>query len=191
MSVETRKFNRKSFPVDAVQVTEENMEDVADWCQGTLEKTEPSEGKPEGERYIQVRVHRPLSPRQTRAFVGDHVLYAGTGYKVYTDRAFQNSFEEVAGQAADAQVQAEKPQPPADLSGQVVTRYRDAESGEMTTEEFADANPSTTIKETVTLDEGGNEIDVVHQARDANNGQWVTAEYAAANPATTVGDSNS
>lgn len=92
-TLETRLYNRKQFQIEAVQVTLENAQQVADWCGGDVRHLR--EGlKPEDlKRYIKVRVHRPLTPRQTMAFVGDWVLYAGTGYKVYTDKAFQNSFE--------------------------------------------------------------------------------------------------
>ena len=84
---------RKPFLVNEVRVTQENMTEVAVWCQGTICKTE------EGVEYIQVRVVKPLNPRQTMAFVGDHVLYANTGYKVYTHKAFISSFDE-AGEPA-------------------------------------------------------------------------------------------
>lgn len=83
------KFVRKPFYVDAVQVTDENMHEVAQWCGGQVQQ-ELTQVKP----YIKVRVHRPLNERQSRAFVGDWVLYGVTGgYKVYTPKAFENSFE--------------------------------------------------------------------------------------------------
>lgn len=88
MTLKTDKFARKPFYVDAIQVTGENMEAVAEWCQGNVVKAEPPKAS-----YIKVRVHRPMTPRQTQAFVGDWVLYAGTGFKVYNDRAFRNHFE--------------------------------------------------------------------------------------------------
>lgn len=92
--IKTNKFARKPFYVDAVQVTAENMEAVAEWCMGDVQTTVKPEGAAE-EQYIKVRVHRPLTERQTKAFVGDWVLYAGTGFKVYTPRAFEKSFEKV------------------------------------------------------------------------------------------------
>lgn len=49
-----------------------------------------------GQLYIRVHVHRALNERQTKAFIGDWVLYAGTGFKVYSAKAFNNSFEPVA-----------------------------------------------------------------------------------------------
>ncbi len=88
------KFARKPFYVDAIRVTADNMEDVAEWCMGDVVTTVKAEGSVE-EKYIRVRVHRPLTERQTKAFEGDWVLYAGTGFKVYTPRAFEKSFEKV------------------------------------------------------------------------------------------------
>lgn len=84
--VEVKKYARKPFYVDAVQVTSENLEAVAEWCQGEVREKD-------GRKYVHVRVHHPLTERQTQAFVGDLVLYAGKGYKVYTTRAFEKSFE--------------------------------------------------------------------------------------------------
>jgi len=93
--METRKFARKPFFVDAVRVTSENMERVAEWCQGDVNTIQHDSGE---EKYVKVRVHRPMNDRQTQAFVGDWILYAGTGFKVYTPKAFEKSFEEVAEQ---------------------------------------------------------------------------------------------
>lgn len=89
--IETTKFARKPFFVDAVQVTAENMEQVAQWCKGDVR----TEGSGEEVKYVKVRVNRPLTDRQTKAYVGDWVLSAGSGYKVYTDKAFAKSFESV------------------------------------------------------------------------------------------------
>lgn len=89
MTVDPKKYVRKPFYVEAVQVTAENMEDVAKWCSGELRK------QGEDESYIKVWVQRPLDERQTKAFIGDWVLYAGTGFKVYMTKAFEKSFEAV------------------------------------------------------------------------------------------------
>lgn len=87
--LKTHKFARKPFYVDAVRVSENNMEEVAEWCGGTV-VTEHKDGK-----HISVEVYRPFDDRQTRAFVGDWVLFASSGYKVYTPKAFDKSFEKV------------------------------------------------------------------------------------------------
>lgn len=89
--LEIGRYIRKPFEVDAVEVTAENMEEVASWCQGDVRTDD------DGKNYIKVRVQRPLNESQTRAYVGDRVLYAGTGYKVYKPKAFKSSFDRVEG----------------------------------------------------------------------------------------------
>ena len=86
-NLQTAQYNRKPFTVDAIQVTAENMAQVSEWCNGDIREAK------EGQPYIKVRVARPLNERQTRAFSGDWVLYAGTGYKVYTNDAFKKCFD--------------------------------------------------------------------------------------------------
>lgn len=87
MSVTPEIYVRKPFNVEAVQVTEENLQEIADWCNGELRQT--ADGTP----FVKVDVQRPLSTRQTRGFVGDWILFAGRGFKVYTQKAFEGSFE--------------------------------------------------------------------------------------------------
>lgn len=96
--IATAKYTRKPFDVDAVQVTEDNIDEVAKWCMGEVRtfQTEPNdEGVTREQKYIKVRVHRAMNERQTKAFVGDWILYAGTGYKVYTPAAFAKCFQPV------------------------------------------------------------------------------------------------
>lgn len=88
--LETKKYVRKPFYIDAVQVTESNIGEIAAWCDGEVRSDS------DDKKYVKVRVHRPLNPRQTQAFVGDWVLYAGTGFKVYTPKAFSASFEQAS-----------------------------------------------------------------------------------------------
>ena len=90
MNVTTTKFIRKPLYVDAVRVTGANFDEVAAWCQGEVEQEEGTNKK-----FIRVRVHNPKNPRQTKAFVGDWLLYTERGYKVYTNKAFHASFDEV------------------------------------------------------------------------------------------------
>lgn len=93
-----KSYVRKPFFVDAVQVTEENLNDVAVWCGGKLISLQ-KEGVPP-RKFVKVKVKRPLNSRQTHAFVGDWVLSAGTGFKVYTDEAFHKNFEQNGGEKA-------------------------------------------------------------------------------------------
>lgn len=92
----TETYVRKPFLVDAIQVTADNMQEVAKWAQGDVRITHEAfvHGGKKGSRpYVHVRVQRPLGERQTMAFEGDWVLYAGTGYKVYSNKAFKETFD--------------------------------------------------------------------------------------------------
>lgn len=94
MSIVTQKFVRKPMIVDAVEVTSENFAELAAWCQGEMVTEE------NGAQHIHVRVHNPKNPRQTKAYVGDWILYTERGYKVYTTKAFVASFDPVGEQSS-------------------------------------------------------------------------------------------
>jgi hypothetical protein len=87
MSVVTETYTRKPFEIEAVRVTEENMEDVAKWCGGEIHTSK------EGKRYIKVDVTRPLNEKQTKAFAGDWTLKVKASFKVYTHNAFSHCFD--------------------------------------------------------------------------------------------------
>jgi hypothetical protein len=104
--IETKRFVRKPLYVDAVQVTVENFEEVALWCQGDIANRDGSPLVRQEDnnsvlcinpttQFIRVRVHSPKSIRQTQAFVGDWVLYTERGYKVYTSSAFDATWDRV------------------------------------------------------------------------------------------------
>lgn len=97
-------YSRKPFNVEAVQVTAENMAQVAEWCSGEVITDDTS-------KYVKVSVNKPLNDRLTKAFIGDWVSKAWFGYKVYTNRAFTREFETLTGTDLDAANQAQKPQP--------------------------------------------------------------------------------
>lgn len=89
-------YARKPFIVEGVRVTPANMNEVAKWCDGEIractERDAPADKTP-GTMYVYVRVFRPVSERQLKAFPGDWVLHSRTGYKVYTHPAFQKDFD--------------------------------------------------------------------------------------------------
>lgn len=96
MALNLQKYIRKPFAVDAIEVTEENMYEVAKWCGGRVKTDRSHWGNRIGQKFIKVEVAHPLNERQTMAYVGDHVLSSGTGpsgFKVYTPKAFAGSFE--------------------------------------------------------------------------------------------------
>lgn len=86
MTLKLERFIRKPFPVDGVQVTEENMPYVAEWCKGTCERDKDGP-------YIQLSIPRAWNVRQTKAYATDWVLKLGKGFKVYTNPSFHKTFE--------------------------------------------------------------------------------------------------
>lgn len=96
MTIVTKKYLRKPLVVDAVQVTADNFEAIAAWCQGEIVNNDGSEVESvnPGGQHVRVRVHNPKTPRQTKAYVGDWILYTERGYKIYTQKAFAASFDE-------------------------------------------------------------------------------------------------
>ena len=93
MTIITEKYVRKPIEIQAVQVTDENMQEIAEWCKGQLRVAVNPRGT--REMYIKVQSIRPITERQTMAFTGDWVLYAAPGFRVYTDNAFTSHFEKV------------------------------------------------------------------------------------------------
>lgn len=134
--IKIEQFRRKTFDVDAVQVTPDNLEDVAKWCGGDI-RTESQKGR--DVKFIKVRVYKALDDEQTKAFVGNFVVYMGSGYKVYKYNAFMRTFERFPKTPAESAAQWTD----ADLE-----RNRSAITGEFVSAEFAEENPDTTVKET-------------------------------------------
>jgi hypothetical protein len=87
------RFVRKSFPVEAVQVTKENLLEVTAWCGGKLLVTGLDHAKGAGRPYVKVNVGKTLHEDQDKAFPGNWVLKLGGTFKVYTSGAFKASFD--------------------------------------------------------------------------------------------------
>jgi hypothetical protein len=112
MGVETQRYIRKPLYVDAVRVTAQNFDDIVAWCQGEVDSEEVPPGSGTQKKFIKVRVHHPKNPRQTKAFIGDWVLYTERGYKVYTNKPFRMAFDLVEEQeTSEPELVAESPGP--------------------------------------------------------------------------------
>lgn len=91
------RFAKRIFYIEAIQVTSENMEQIAEWCKGKILRTraKPEENYP-ASPFIKVDVKNPRNPRQTRAFVNDWVIRDEDGrWRVYPNKAFKLAFDEV------------------------------------------------------------------------------------------------
>ena len=118
-NIQTVKYVRKPLYVEAIQVTNDNFLDVVKWCQALVgvqgsepgTETHPAEGVEldPSKHYIRVRVTSPMSQRQTKAFVGDWILFSPSGYKIYTDKAFKASFDEATPESAGSEAPAPQP----------------------------------------------------------------------------------
>lgn len=93
-AVETLRYMRNPFYVQAIQVTSENMSSLGRWCDGEIQVTKDEENPkfPRKAPYIKVKATRTFSVRQSMAFVGDWILATDSGFKVYTEENFQRSF---------------------------------------------------------------------------------------------------
>lgn len=91
--MELEKYVRRPFEVFAAQVTEEDFESLAEWVPGADIREQKVNG--ELKRYIKIKVKNAQNERQTKAFVGDWLLYSdsGSGWKVYTKNAFERAFQ--------------------------------------------------------------------------------------------------
>lgn len=85
------KFARRPFLVDAVRVSSTEMVEAANWCNGEILTENRGNRKVQ---YIYLDVPNAKSERQKKAYVGDYLLKAGKGFKVYTPKAFDDCFEE-------------------------------------------------------------------------------------------------
>lgn len=95
---EFENFVRKQFPVQAVRVTPQNIEELAESCGGKIMHDGEKEGNFSRD-YIKVLVQYPKNERQTQAHIGDWLVKQGRNYKVYLDPAFRATFEYPNGES--------------------------------------------------------------------------------------------
>lgn len=97
MLLRPKTYVRKPFTVEAERVTDRNMHQIALWCEGEVKGLGEHDGR--YGPFIEVKVLNPTNPRQAQAFVGDWVLKSEQGFKVYTNRAFEKSFDSAVAHA--------------------------------------------------------------------------------------------
>jgi hypothetical protein len=79
---------RKSFGIKFVEVSAENIDEVATWCNGAV-------GGEGNDRFIRIVDKNAINTRQTKAFFGDFmVLSMDTNtFKCFGRKAFHKAFE--------------------------------------------------------------------------------------------------
>jgi hypothetical protein len=127
MTFKTTTYVRQPFEVEAVEITAENMEEVADWVHGIVTRQDTSVNRP----YIKLKAGR--------GYEGDFACNRHGNFRLYTRRAFEESFKTKADVDNAHSLMADDH--PALL-------HRSAVDGQFVTEEEANANPTTTVTET-------------------------------------------
>jgi hypothetical protein len=88
------RYMRKPFFVEGYQVDEDNMQLVAEWCQGVVIPGPPKD-------FVRVPVVGAKSARQSEARIGMWVLKSMQGgrntFKIYSDEHLHATFVEVPG----------------------------------------------------------------------------------------------
>lgn len=93
--IEPRPYRRKTFNVSAIQVTSDNIKEVAKWCGGKIRSATRNGSETPG-LYVLVPVGGSRgNAGPDRAFIGHWVLRVSKGFKVYTNSAFNQCFEPV------------------------------------------------------------------------------------------------
>lgn len=130
--MDIHRASRKSFDVEFVEVTEENISEVADWCGGRV----IGEGR---ERHVRISDKNAIHTRQTKAFVGDKVVLhtEKKTFKAFGRRAFDNTFAVKGETPEDREVD------------------RSAVTGQFVSHDVAEANPDTTVHESVHAEDAG------------------------------------
>jgi hypothetical protein len=98
---ETSAYQRKPFRVQAIQVTDDNLTDLAEWCGGWVKLEE--DGFDTFKSYVDVPIAKPAGRyrlQRVRAYVGDWLvrLTEDNVFKIYKTRSFLEIFEEVASE---------------------------------------------------------------------------------------------
>lgn len=130
-------LRRLPFDVEAVQITEENMEEVARWCGGKVRRY-PNKSF--------IKLFDTKAPLRSQGEPNDWVVLKDGRFRIYSDIALKGSFyiptEEAAQNVFDV------------ASGQTVLTIEDGEithrsavTGQYVTERFAEDNPDTTVQE--------------------------------------------
>lgn len=84
MGIEVSTYARKPFTVEAVKVTENNLDEVAAWCNGQAVK----DAKP----HVKLKDVHTREEKNTRAFPGSWILKSAQGYRIYGEKAFHACF---------------------------------------------------------------------------------------------------
>lgn len=96
-TMEITQYTRKPFPVDAVEVTLANIDEVAQWCKGTIEQ-EPTRilGTETLLPVIKINGQGENRGKVFTATLGCYIVDLKGSYRVYKPAQFDASFDKVS-----------------------------------------------------------------------------------------------
>lgn len=142
--MDTKTARKKSFDVEYVQVTEENIKEVAEWSGGRLIDKDTKDA------FVQLLDRSAINQRQTKAYIGDFVVHHSRAktYRSFPKKTFWKQFETLDTEgAAHAEHHA-----------------RDAGTGKYVSDEYAEEHPDTTVVEDDDVDAPGDGLDLPKDA---------------------------
>lgn len=98
--MDIKKARRKSFEVEYVEVTKDNLDEVASWCGGEVDRSD-SENP-----FVRIKDKNAMNARQTKGFAGDLILKSNTSFKSFSKKAFKRSFETTEDKLLELQEKA-------------------------------------------------------------------------------------
>jgi hypothetical protein len=162
-------------PVEVVKVTKDNLEEAAEWCGGKVAHSENKNVKGRIDAYVWVPTPKGTSiswayPGMfiTKRMVRNLKNELKVTFAVFRRDYFEKNYFESPNLAVDAtwerdskakkekakraaaKMHTENPEAAAGVEPQ--ENFRSAETGQYVTEEFADENPDTTVKEVFDVD---------------------------------------
>ena len=87
-----KNYKSKPIFVEAVQIQENNMAEIATWVEGEVITLDAQEDKP-AVSFVKTHVLRSKGYIRNKGYVGDWLVKSDLGVKIYTDSAFQRAFE--------------------------------------------------------------------------------------------------
>lgn len=98
--VQVSRFVRKETHVDAIRVTETNLDDLAVMCGGVVKSNTP--GLIIGRKpHIEICSSPYGTIVRMKAYIGDWIIRSGTNFEVYTNSQFEALFDPVTYEKAN------------------------------------------------------------------------------------------
>jgi len=92
-----QQYTRKPFPVDAAQLTLQNLHEVAEWCKGTIEYV-PTKmlGTMTDLPVIKIQGQGDNRGKEFTATLGCYIVELKGSFRVYKPQQFESSFDLIA-----------------------------------------------------------------------------------------------